>query len=547
MRERSPRATGGNADIGEKSLPTTDAQGRFTIENLDAGSYRISVVAGGYVRQEYGQRYPGASGSLITTAAGQSLKDIVIRMTPTATISGIVRNGRGKPAIDVPVQLLKESYNSMGQRVTQVVASSHTDDRGEYRLYWITPGHYFLSAGTSPAVSTRGSAIVGNRPTTESAPTVAYPITFFPGVPEMSAASVIDVLPDTPVTADFSLSEQSLYKVSGRILDPTGKPAASAQLTLVYQNPAGSSDSITGTSTYNAASGDFEFRNLAPGSYYVQAAALQISVSTPLQNAAHLAGTAYTSSASTITGTSGAFTATVAGRGSTPITVTNANIENVVVMMSPTFSIKGRLSVVGKLQTTDLGSLRVQLRRSGGSIASSDTMPPISAIVAADGTFQLNEVAPGEYRVTFPSSRLNYYIKEMKYGATDAFDSPIRVSVGTSDTLEIVLGASVAQINGTVLDDKLQPFAGVQVVLVPDAHRDRSELFRTASTDQNGRFTIPGVSPGDYKAFAWESIESYGYFDPELLKRDDAKGQRIKIQESDKVNVDLKVIPGASQ
>ena len=84
-------------------------------------------------------------------------------------------------------------------------------------------------------------------------------------------------------------------------------------------------------------------------------------------------------------------------------------------------------------------------------------------------------------------------------------------------------------------------------MLVPEAHRERSELFRTASTDQNGRFTIPGVPPGDYKVFAWESIESYGYFDPELLRRDDAKGQRIKIQESDKQTADLRLIPGASQ
>jgi protocatechuate 3,4-dioxygenase beta subunit len=531
----------------QNPLPTTDAQGRFTLENLDPGSYRVSVVAGGYVRQEYGQRFPGASGSLITIVAGQSVKDIVIRMTPTATISGIVRNGRGKPAIDVPVQLLKATYNYMGQRVTQVVASSRTDDRGEYRLYWISPGHYFLSAGTSPAVGTRGAATVVSRPTADSVPTAAYPITFFPGVPEMSAATVIEVLPDTPVTADIRVSEESMYKVSGRILDATGKPAASAQLSLIYQNPTGSSDSITGTSTYNAATGDFEFRNVVPGSYFVQAAEIRLSTSNPLPAAAHISGPTYTFSSSTGTPAPGAFTATVGGRGSTPITVTDSNLGNVVVTLSPTFSIKGRLSVDGKLQATDVGSLRVQLRRTIGGMSTTDSAQPISAIVGADGTFQLNEVAPGEYRVAFASPLLNYYIKEMKYGAADALNNRIQVSAGASDTIEIVLSERVAQVNGTVMDDKLHPVSGVQVVLVPDAHRDRSELFRTASTDQNGHFTIPGVSPGDYKVFAWESIESYGYFDPELLKRDDAKGQRIRIQESDKVAVDLKMIPGTSQ
>jgi beta-lactamase regulating signal transducer with metallopeptidase domain/protocatechuate 3,4-dioxygenase beta subunit len=528
-------------------LATTDAQGRFTIENLDAGSYRLSVVAGGFVRQEYGQRFPEASGSLITTSAGQATKDIVIRMTPTATISGIVRNGRGKPAIDVPVQLLKASFNFMGQRVTQVVASSRTDDRGEYRLYWIAPGHYFLSAGTSPAPGARGAATVTSRPSSDSAPTVAYPIAFFPGVQEMSAASIIDVLPDTPVTADISVSEQSMFKVSGRVLDVTGKPAASAQLSLVYQNPTGSSDSITGGSTYNAATGDFEFRNVAPGSYYVQAVTVQVSGSTPLPDAAQIAKTFFTFSTSAFANPAGAYIATVAGRGSTPITVTNTNIANVVVTMSPTSSIKGRLTVDGQPQPAGIPSLRVQFRRSAGSTPFTDTVQPTAAAVAADGTFQFNGVAPDEYRVALASLPVKYYIKEVKYGATDALNDPIQFSTGASESIEIVLSLRVAQVDGTVTDDKGQPVPGIQAVLVPDAHRDRSELFRTASTDRNGRFTISGVPPGDYKVFAWESIESYGYFDPELLKRDEAKGQRIKIQESDKATVAVKMIPGDSQ
>jgi hypothetical protein len=102
-------------------------------------------------------------------------------------------------------------------------------------------------------------------------------------------------------------------------------------------------------------------------------------------------------------------------------------------------------------------------------------------------------------------------------------------------------------VDGTVNDEKGQPIQGVQAVLVPDAHRDRFELFRAVTADQNGRFTMRGVPPGDYKVFAWESIESYGYFDPELLRRDESKGQRVKIQDSDKASVSVKMIPGSAQ
>jgi len=142
---------------------------------------------------------------------------------------------------------------------------------------------------------------------------------------------------------------------------------------------------------------------------------------------------------------------------------------------------------------------------------------------------------------------VNYYIKEVRFGGTEALNTPINISSGATETLEVVLSPRVAQIDGIVTDDKGQPVEGVQAVLVPDAHRDRYELFRAVTTGPNGRFTIPGVPPGDYKVFAWESIESNGYFDAELLKRDEAKSQRIKIQESDKATVTVKMIPAATQ
>jgi hypothetical protein len=146
----------------------------------------------------------------------------------------------------------------------------------------------------------------------------------------------------------------------------------------------------------------------------------------------------------------------------------------------------------------------------------------------------------------FPSP-VNYYIKEVRFGGTEALNTPINISPGAAETLEVVLSPRVSQVDGTVTDDKGQPVPGVQAVLIPDAHRDRFELFRTVTTGQDGRFTVRGIPPGDYKVFAWESIESFGYFDPELLKRDEAKGQRIKIQDSGNANVTVKLIPSGAQ
>jgi hypothetical protein len=89
----------------------------------------------------------------------------------------------------------------------------------------------------------------------------------------------------------------------------------------------------------------------------------------------------------------------------------------------------------------------------------------------------------------------------------------------------------------------MQPVPGVQAVLVPDGNRSRPELYRNATTDQTGRFTIRGVTPGDYKLFSWEALENNGYFDPDVMRRSEALGKPVRVGESSKLFVEGKIIP----
>ena len=109
-------------------------------------------------------------------------------------------------------------------------------------------------------------------------------------------------------------------------------------------------------------------------------------------------------------------------------------------------------------------------------------------------------------------------------------------------TVDISLSPNVSQIDGAVLDDRGQPIPGILAVLVPDRDRDHTELFKTATTDQTGHYSIRGIPPGDYKLFAWETLESFGYFDPELLKQSDSQGKAIHISDSSKLSQDIHTI-----
>jgi glycine cleavage system H lipoate-binding protein len=45
--------------------------------------------------------------------------------------------------------------------------------------------------------------------------------------------------------------------------------------------------------------------------------------------------------------------------------------------------------------------------------------------------------------------------------------------------------------------------------------------------------------------FAWEALESFGYYDLDLVKKSESLGKPVHVIESSKQTMDIKVIPSA--
>src|SRR5207249_4868504 len=86
--------------------------------------------------------------------------------------------------------------------------------------------------------------------------------------------------------------------------------------------------------------------------------------------------------------------------------------------------------------------------------------------VAPDGTFLLNNVPPGDYRleVVCPGCQPSFYVREARLNSVDVLHQALLISNTDPGPLEVVLSLNAGQIDGTVLDDRSEPVPGIQTV-----------------------------------------------------------------------------------
>jgi len=209
-------------------------------------------------------------------------------------------------------------------------------------------------------------------------------------------------------------------------------------------------------------------------------------------------------------------------------------------------SIQGRVRIEGQASIT--GPMTVSLQpAAGGGLVGPFPMP---AQVQPDGTFQIENVGPGEYQVAVPGlgptpAGLNagqtLYVKEARFGSIDVLTETLTIAGPISGDLQIVLAGNAGQIRGTVTDERQQPASRIQVVFIPD-RRERRDLYKMGMTDASGQFRLQGVPPGSYKAFAIDPSEMTSFFDPAVIQKFEPRGQAVNVAESSNLTVDLKVI-----
>jgi protocatechuate 3,4-dioxygenase beta subunit len=462
--------TGGEVRLAAES----DGEGKFEFTGLPAGSYRVAANRPGFLDR---------AARRLVTVGSERVRDAEVRLPPAGAIAGRVVDEAGEPADRAQVFLFKQVYQDGRRLWEQLRGVTQTNDRGEYRVGGLKAGRYLVRVyDQRPAVNNR----YDRPPTSFNVPV------YHPSALREEHAGAVEVGVGTEVGGiDVRLVKAEMparVRVRGRV---TGMAAESGIVVAVAATRT--DGAIFGGNSAVVRGPDFAFElNVAPGPYAM------------LANVYSGGPEAYANEQLLVTG----------------------EMSGIVVAMRTAPSVTGQFRVPEEGAALKLDGIRVAL-----TPLVTDAIGRQDVYSDGAGRFVTRPLRPGRYAI--PEIRPlpdGCYVREMRLGEREI--TPAEFELGTSGTLEIVLGRKGATVAGSVTGG-----GGPTVTLIPE---DGRWWPVKTPTDDAGGFRFTGVRPGKYTVFAWEEVDEDLWRDPEYRKR--FTGVEVEVKEGEAQHVEVKAI-----
>jgi hypothetical protein len=375
----------------------------------------------------------------------------------------------------------------------EVAARSVTNDQGVYRLFGLSPGHYYVVATYTPfggmddvreeLVRDRyGRVVVPER-------TVS---TFYPSSPTLSGATELPVQSGLDIaTADIFLARSRTATIKGKIvIGRSGSGADGATLVIFREDASG-----TGFLPYPGAirmlgKGEFEIRGVVPGRYVLEARASEDR-------------------------------GTLVSRQ--PVTVGNAPEVNADVIVRPDIELRGTAMGEARGDKIPAGTQVMAEPRNGGAVR--------SGRIDTSGNFTLRIAAGEVYDLWLRNAPENTYLKSARIGTVDVMEQGLQLDSAGPATLSLTTAE-----NGALIRGSTDP--GANVVLIPD----NGLLMRYSETAANewGLFAFGAVAPGAYRVVSWFDVAPCAIWDPNARIACARVGEAVNVKESGTATVTVR-------
>jgi hypothetical protein len=480
------------------------------------------LAAGLYlVRAEKSINELRPSSIYLRVTANDTIRRTTLKLGSPGTISGRVVDSDGKPQANVNLAAMMPDYeNGVPSMVLMGVADGgpsnfRTNDRGEYRMFGLPPGHYLIRVDSRPNPNVAGSV---------------FPDMYYPNTANSANAVTVTVKSGHEVSnIDFRLQPSPTFKVSGRVIDNSapfrneGKEGRKPLFKLVPQGPgpvqAGRSINIV---PKLGDDGTFELSGITPGAWN-----LYVMIQTQMKEA----------------GQAGAFITTL---GRVSLDIRDRDIEGLTVTVGGG-TVDGRVVMddgspmpasTGRKPRFGLGPLDAPPIETGGV--------QLSAEIDESGKFALTDTPPNRYRVTVAWLPDNYYVSDIRLGGASIRTNPVvEVNGEALPSIDVVVNSNGGTVQvatpgvnaETMTTESLQ---SILVVLSPQSDQGPTAL-RAARLDPDGKVRLTGVPPGPYKLFAAITDIFIGgsYNDPKWREPLEKTGRTVMVERGKTLDVEL--------
>lgn len=469
---------------------TTDAQGRFRIEDVKEGSYSAMYNARNF------QRLPGPPEQFkVTKGAGPV--QLELKLTPAGSISGHVLDAAGKP---VPKSIVKLQMQQKGGMFVQI----SSDENGAYGTApMLAPGTWIVSAAAPLSLKP---------PESPADQRLGWAQTYFPHAVDRKLAAPVVLQPGSDLSKlDIKLATAPVYRILGVVLDERGDPAPKVPVTL---GRVGNDFPFPDEPIKTELDTTFEFESVPAGEWIVSA--------TLEKNGEML-------------------------WASQLLQVNDHDLEDIHLKLTPPFSIQGKI-ILESLEGQPAPKPPA-VKVVNATVFAATFRPPVVAAMSLpgngfysgnpddQGNFTIQNLYQGPYHVIPELAPPGYYLDSVRLGSADALEFGVPILSGAPP-----LTVSY-KLNGGTVRGAVDGCGAGKVMLIPQTSVLRRDGFiRQTNCGDKGRFEILDVRPGEYYGFAVAPGDPAGLPGAQLDQNLMNQSVRVSVRSNESTLSDLRLI-----